>query len=322
MLIIYLSANQSNPHPFTWSPDTYFILLAISTTISCALVFFYWYYYGRYPKYQNSLRPTAMPWQLGVVTAEFMPPDNLPPAVLGVLEHQKVRPVDKLATLIDLVARGYVSMELLDPSSGNREYRLKLQPKPLDELYPFERTLLSEVFKQGDEGVYSNIDTFNDVSGTGWQFAQDLYQTMTDLRLTAINPTRQRDKYYFISIIGGFILFFIPIGLESYGFYYLSPFVYGLFAACFALLISAFFTSSRTLKGQEIYQRSQGYKLFIRQSEKYRQKYLEQQQQFSRILPYAMVFGVVDKYVKDYESLGFGYQALSQTLSQWWRWIR
>jgi uncharacterized membrane protein len=59
----------------------------------------------------------------------------------------------------------------------------------------------------------------------------------------------------------------------------------------------------RTPKGTATTRRVLGFRRFIAESERDRAKFAEQQQLFSEYLPYAIVFGVVDRWAKTFEGL-------------------
>ena len=50
--------------------------------------------------------------------------------------------------------------------------------------------------------------------------------------------------------------------------------------------------------------RVNGFRLVIEKAEEHMSKWAEQENVFTRLLPYAVVFGVTDKWAKAFESLG------------------
>ena len=70
------------------------------------------------------------------------------------------------------------------------------------------------------------------------------------------------------------------------------------------LLIMSPLMPKKMAKGTEAVRRASGFKLFISKAEKHRQQFNERINRFDEFLPYAMVFGVVGKWVKVYEKLG------------------
>jgi uncharacterized membrane protein YgcG len=78
---------------------------------------------------------------------EYRPPENLPPALAGLLIHQQVRPVDITATIVDLSARGYLRIEDLDRYGP--DWRLVRQREDTDEsLLKYELLLFDYLFSR------------------------------------------------------------------------------------------------------------------------------------------------------------------------------
>jgi uncharacterized membrane protein YgcG len=76
---------------------------------------------------------------------EYRPPDNLPPALAGLLIHQRVRPVDITATIVDLSARGYLRIDDMD--RDGEDWRLVRGREDADEsLLKYETLLFGYLF--------------------------------------------------------------------------------------------------------------------------------------------------------------------------------
>jgi len=64
----------------------------------------------------------------------------------------------------------------------------------------------------------------------------------------------------------------------------------------------------RTLKGAELMWRVNGFKLYMKTAEKYRQRFNEKENIFEKFFPYAMVFGITKLWIKKMEQIyGSGY---------------
>src|SRR3989344_4220040 len=53
-----------------------------------------------------------------------------------------------------------------------------------------------------------------------------------------------------------------------------------------------------------MFRRARGYELFVSRAEKYRQQFFERKNMFNDILPYAIVFGVTEKFAGAFKDLG------------------
>jgi len=74
------------------------------------------------------------------------PPDNLPPALAGVLLDREVLQRHLLATLWDLARRGYLRLEIRKAIEPAMAYRWRLLRPPDEHLRPYERETLRALF--------------------------------------------------------------------------------------------------------------------------------------------------------------------------------
>ncbi len=59
----------------------------------------------------------------------------------------------------------------------------------------------------------------------------------------------------------------------------------------------------RTEKGADLLWKAQGFQLFIKMTEKYRQQFNEKENIFEKFLPYAMIFGLVSVWIKNMKAI-------------------
>jgi len=77
-----------------------------------------------------------------------------------------------------------------------------------------------------------------------------------------------------------------------------------LMASGLVLLVMSRFMPRRTAYGRELYRRVKGYNLFISTAEKYRQRFFEKKNMFNEVLPYAITFGLTEKFAKQMHDIG------------------
>src|SRR4029077_14774819 len=58
-----------------------------------------------------------------------------------------------------------------------------------------------------------------------------------------------------------------------------------------------------TAAGRDVMQHTLGFRLYMTTAEKYRQQFAEKAEIFTQLLPYAIVFGCVDRWAKAFEGL-------------------
>ena len=82
---------------------------------------------------------------------EYLPPDGLLPAQMGLLLDERADTKDVTATIVDLAVRGYLTIEELDKSwlFGKKDWKLTKKKEPTT-LQPYERTILKALFEDGD----------------------------------------------------------------------------------------------------------------------------------------------------------------------------
>ncbi|EKD65297.1 MAG: protein of unknown function DUF2207, membrane, partial [uncultured bacterium] len=285
-------------------------------------VFIIWYKYGRDywfsqkyvfdPNAKRELKPIGAK---ETIVPEFTPPENLSPAELGILVDERANTLDVVATIIDLAARGYLTIKEVPKKwlFGNKDYVLNKRKKNNTsyDLKYFEKSLLDKLFKDVDEVSISDLKTnfYTDLK----QIKDELYKHVVTKNLFPSNPDRVRLKYLalgFVAVAWGSITTFLSSNFE-----WIWPFDIGLgiITSGLILIIMSRFMSKRTAHGRELYRRTKGFQLFISQAEKYRQRFFEKENMFNEILPYAIVFGLTTKFAKAMEKI-----ALHPQTSSWY----
>jgi uncharacterized membrane protein len=238
------------------------------------------------------------------VVVEFTPPENLRPAEIGVLMDERAHTHDIVATIIDLAARGYLTITEIPKKwmFGDTDYELKKKGKEETSLISYEKVLLKNLFENGDTVKISSLkktfyDELKEVKG-------QLYKDLIAKGYFPKNPESVQGTYVGIGIV---LIIFGGIALSitaSNDYVLLADISFALIVAGILFLIFSFFMPHRTAHGRELFRRARGYKLFISGAEKYRQQFFEKKNLFNEVLPYAIMFGLTDKFAKSMEELG------------------
>jgi len=269
-------------------------------------------------------------WREPPVAVRFTPPDDLTPAEAGVLLEESTDDTFFAATLVDLAVRGYFTIETAGTSFTGKpnDWRLTWSPTapPLDGLRPYERRALADVFK----GRHSVL--FSDLSGT---FASDLRAFHRGV--TSISDNRQ----FFRSrgLVGGSrrragINLVLPVFFMIFFFNAVGASMFAAVSAAlmtgdtlFPLLIAGFvgvvslvvvFVSTRkaaharTAHGRAIYEQVRGFRQYLATAEAHQLRWEEGEDIFSRYLPWAMVFGVAERWARIFEQLAMEGRYTSQ----------
>ena len=256
------------------------------------------------------------------IIAQYEPPNNLSPAVMGVLVKQNIEIKEILATVVNLAVRGYLKIKEEEKGFSifkHKEYTFE-KLKDFNGLKPFERKILEGVFKKGN--IVFTSDLKNKFYKEIDDIKKEIYKEVAATVFFEENIEKIRKKYslrhikffvilfviFFASIILTNILGLNPILLISGIIMAVSLLISGIIG-----IIFAHFMPALTKKGAEAKWESLGFKEYLHTAERFRigEETLET---FSLFLPYAMVFGVEKQWAKrftdfEYKQQGWYYPA-------------
>lgn len=239
---------------------------------------------------------------------EFVPPEGIRPGHLGTLWDEVAHPLDVSAMIVDLAVRGYLRIDELEPPAsgvlgiGRREgdYQFVKLREPDDDLLRAEQTLLQGLFRDGSTVKLSEL---RQNFASRLELVQDaLYDDAVALGWFPTRPDRVRNRWHLIGIaalIVGSGLAFLLIRFTSWGFAAIPLPLLGLL-----LLVLGGRFPHRTAKGTALLGRVKGFRELFAAGEGERQRFAEQHHLFSQYLPYAIVFGMADRWARTFEPLG------------------
>lgn len=235
----------------------------------------------------------------GVIAVRYEPPENLTPAEAGTLVDERANIQDISSTVIDLAVRGYITIEEIQTTKfyffTDRDYKLtKLKEPTQEELKPHELKVLSGIFDGSQETMISELRNkfYKELPG----IKKALYKELIDNRFFPTNPESVKTIYRFIGIgilVIGFFLMFNPLLTLS------------LILSGIIVFIFSGFMPRKTKKGVVVKEQILGFREFIDRAEKDRIKRLAEQDPtlFDRVLPYAIVFGLEDKWADAFRGM-------------------
>jgi len=246
------------------------------------------------------------------IVVEFLPPEDLRPAQMGVLLDERADTLDVTATVIDLAVRGHLHITELPKKGwfGRNDWKLT---KKLDAtgLNSFEAKVLNSLFESGDEVELSDLK---------YKFAADLesakeliYNDAMARKWFTMKPETARGMWVVVAIS----MLLTGAGLAAFAGYWLHRGLMplGLLPAGLAMLILSRSMARRTAAGSEMLRRVLGFRLYIATAETHRQEFNEQENIFARYLPFAIVFGCVSKWAEAFEGLD---DQVAQSTSSWY----
>lgn len=250
-----------------------------------------WWHRGKDPEIEKT------------IIAQYEPPNSLRPAEVNLVINQEVKSKDVSATLIDLAVRGYIKIREIKKSGifGKDDYELiKLKEFNGEDLHDYERRLLKSIFGMSDKMKISGLE--NKFYSKLPIITKKIYPGISNYKYFTSNPQKVRKKWL---AIGGTI-----IALGIFSFIFLSSLSGSLSVFSISVLISGIFfivfgpfMPKRTKKGTEAYWHALGFKEYINTAEKHRVEFQEKENIFERYLPYAMIFGLAEKWAKAFEGI-------------------
>ncbi|HLA92004.1 MAG TPA: DUF2207 domain-containing protein [Actinomycetota bacterium] len=238
----------------------------------------------------------------GTAPVEYAPPEDLRPGQIGTLIDEEANTLDVTATIVDLAVRGYLVIEEIPKEGwfGKPDWKLTRQPKETEELLDYERTLLEGLFEDGPETLLSDLKkTFV----ARLQEVKDaLYGDMVSRKWFVKRPDKVRAMWTGIGIAA----LLLGIGATVALAYFTNLGLLGLplIAGGILLMIGAKRMPRRTAKGTAMTRRVNGFRVVIEKVEQHTSHWAEEEKVFTRFLPFAVVFGVTEKWAKAFEALG------------------
>jgi uncharacterized membrane protein YgcG len=274
------------------------------------------------------------------IVAEYEPPEKVRPAQAGLLIDESADTKDVTATIVDLAVRGYLTITELPASGifgfGGKDWTLTRTADKADPnaLQPYERTIYDGLFGRGaldlaQAAVVGLVKRFSaraeaadatlaefeteptdevKLSALKKRFyttlakaQRELYGDSVARKWFAADPQRVRQIYAALGVgaivAAGFLVFWLGSSLGA-GLVGLGAVVPAL-----ALLGVAPRMPRKTRAGAELLRRTLGFRHYMEIAETDRQRFAERENIFSEYLPYAIVFGCVEKWANAFKDI-------------------
>jgi uncharacterized protein (TIGR04222 family) len=246
----------------------------------------------------------AAPLHEAETPVEFEPPEKLRPGELGTLIDFEAGPLDVTATIIDLAVRGYLRIEEVSKAGllHGGDWRLvMIWPAPVEELHDYEMALLKAIFEDRQEVLLSELrQTFR----ADLQRVQGLlYDDVTRNGWFLGNPSSVRARWqiygFLLTAAGAGLTFLLAQTLRSrFGLVGIAVVICGLL-----LLVLSPRMPARTPKGTALLAQAKGFRTYLETAEANQIKFEEGEDVFSKYLPFAIVFGVAERWAKIFADL-------------------
>jgi uncharacterized protein (TIGR04222 family) len=242
---------------------------------------------------------------------EFAPPGEIRPGQIGTLLDERANVIDVTATIVDLAGRGFLVIhEIPDQGLFSKvDWRMTRTGKDGAELLPYEERLLDGLFRDGGAVTVSELKTtFAERLHT---VEQSLYDDAMRQGWFRTRPDHVRTRWAAVGAavaVAGTVLTYALARWTTWGIVGIPVILGGI-----ALALTAGRMPARTAKGTAMLRRVRGFRRVIEKAEIHLSRWAEQENVFTRFLPYAIVFGLTEKWAKAFEGLG-----LTPDTSSWY----
>lgn len=238
------------------------------------------------------------------VAVQFEPPAGLRPGQLGTLLDEKADVRDVTATIVDQAVRGYlridpVGEEQESQDADPQDYVLVKLREGDDEMPAYGRTLFDSIFDDRDEVTLTDLKaTF---AADLAKVQKELYADVTERGWFHRNPQTARVTWATIGALGLVVGVIGTLVLAASSRWALVGIP--LVIVSIVMLVLTGKAPARTAEGTRVLTQTNGFKLFLETADAHRLGFEEGQDIFSKYLPYAIAFGIADKWSEKFAAL-------------------
>ena len=245
------------------------------------------------------------------VAVRFTPPDRLRPGQVGTVIDERADIADVTATVLDLAVRGYLRIVETTPPGTRpqaKQWRLDWAAPGTEGLVPYELMLVEKIFQgQGSRTLEELKTTF---AASMAQVRSELYRDVTAAGWFRGNPQQARTSWgvaagFFLVLAGG-----VAVALAALTHYGLVG--VGLLVAAVVMVAKTGAAPARTAAGSAVTAQAEGFKLYLATAEGDQLRFEEGEDLFSRYLPYAVAFGVTERWTRVFQELAAQGRAMAE----------
>lgn len=263
--------------------------------LSFAVMFAIWWRWGKDPDPGMAVAPM------------YNPPKDMTPAEVGTLIDDTVNPRDITAILVDLAVRGYLKITEVEQTQllmfKKKDYLFEnlKEPAEWNQLAPFERTMIENVFASGAKQVHLS------------DLRNRFYTAIPGIKSGIISALKSKGMYSIDPESAGlyWILGAVAIGVPVYILYkvfhvdfFNSDVLTWIGVALTALIVFLFgrIMTAKTPLGARTVVQIQGFQEFMNRVDADRLKRMPPDT-FEKYLPFAMALGVEHRWAKAFAGI-------------------
>ncbi|MGV1008991.1 MAG: DUF2207 domain-containing protein [Dermatophilaceae bacterium] len=269
------------------------------------------------------------------IAVQFNPPPGVQPGLVGTIIDESADTLDVSASVIDLAVRGFLTIEEVDGGGLTKrtDWRLtRLVPSEGEVLRPYESRLLEGLFATSNPVLLSDLK--NHFSKTLSGVKDQMYDEVLSRGWFRKSPQRQRGLWLalgFLLVGAGIVLLFFlgalmrgvdrtaGLSLPVSSGLLLGA---GVLIAGIVVVVLGRRVPAKTAEGSAVLAQSLGFRQYLDTAEAGQIRWEEAQDIFSRYLPYAIVFGVAERWARTFEQVAAAASAAGQPvlMPTWYIW--
>ena len=261
------------------------------------------------------------------VAVQFNPPPGVQPGLVGTVIDESADTLDVSATVIDLAVRGFLRIEEIEGGGmfARTDWRLtQMPPRAGEALRPYEENVLRGLFEQGSPVLLSDLK--NHFAGTLAATKDLMYDEVLSRGWFRKSPQSQRAAWrgFGFFVMGAGVVTLFAFGSISRGIDATSGISLpipsgwvlgaGLLLAGFVVQLLGARMAAKTAQGSAVLAQSLGFRQYLVTAEANQIRWEEAQDIFSRYLPFAIVFGVADRWATTFQQVAAAAAAAGQVV--------
>lgn len=223
----------------------------------------------------------------------FAPPSGIRPGQMGTLVDERADIIDVSSTIIDLAVRNYLFIEELPHGSyGRLDWLLRRRNSAGDELLPYEREILDALFATQSEVRVSELAERLPDRLPGIQAL--MYADMVEQGWFGERPDSVRNRWTtagWVLLAAGAVLTVVLALVSTFGLVGLAVLLAGV-----ALAAAGQLAPSRTSEGGRVLNELRTFRAYLESADGTDVPVPQGQELFSRFYPYALVFGLGERW--------------------------
>lgn len=242
----------------------------------------------------------------GSIVVQYEPPDDLGPAEVGTLADERVNMHDISAVIIDFAVRGLIEIHEITEKKlllfTDKDYRF-IKKGSTSGLKPHEKKIFNKLFEDGKRVLLSELKhNFYSVIP---EVKKQIYRNLTKRGYLDGSPETVRKTFSIVglALLAALMVAAAMLQLALVGRVFVAPLVISSVLSAAAVLVTSRVMPRKTRKGRIAWEQISGLEEYIRRAEAREIEAQERQGIFERLLPYAIVLGLADRWATAFEGI-------------------